>query len=222
MEVSYEWIQKLAHDLQITTINNFLTILFKANVQSYFRIVTKRMKQSTLQQHKEATMLCEEGMTILEARTALSIPQNTKHVTQTKTQSNIGKIDKYCTNCGMTNHNVETCKKKKEQTMVVTIKAAQLNQKPQKTFSYACHIYGLNGHKMIDCPKFAKMQKMFHGKYVVVIKVQHVIETQTITVDVNVVDVNVTTRSKAIEEYVFEDREPRKAKSVVHWEEKKD
>ncbi len=52
----------------------------------------------------------------------------------------------------MTNHNVETCKKKEQ-----TIVAAQHNQKPQKTFSYACHIYGLNGHKMTNCLKFIKM-----------------------------------------------------------------
>ncbi len=36
--------------------------------------------------------------------------------------------------------------------------------------------------------------------------------------DVNVVDVNVTTRSKVIEEYVFKDRKPRKANSVIYWE----
>jgi hypothetical protein len=30
--------------------------------------------------------------------------------------------------------------------------------------SCACHIFGLNGHKMTNCPKFAKMQKMFQGK----------------------------------------------------------
>jgi hypothetical protein len=38
---------------------------------------------------------------------------------------------------------------------------------------------------------------------------------------VNVVDVNVTTRSKIIEEQVFKDREPRMAKSVVDWEKEK-
>jgi hypothetical protein len=32
-------------------------------------------------------------------------------------------------------------------------------------------------------------------------------------VDVNVVDVNVTTRNKVIEKQVFKDREPRKTKS---------
>jgi hypothetical protein len=36
--------------------------------------------------------------------------------------------------------------------MVVAIKRAQLNKKPQKTSSYACHISSLNGHKMTDYP----------------------------------------------------------------------
>jgi hypothetical protein len=40
---------------------------------------------------------------------------------------------------------------------MASIEVTQLNQKTQKTFSYACHICGLNGHKMTDCPKFAKM-----------------------------------------------------------------
>jgi phosphopantothenate synthetase len=74
---------------------------------------------------------------------------------------------------------------------------------------------------MIDCPKFAKMQKMFHGKYVIVVEVQPVVKTQTVIVDVNVVDVNVITRGKVTKEQVFKDRKPRKAKSVVDWEEKK-
>jgi len=56
---------------------------------------------------------------------------------------------------------------------------------------------------------------MFHGKYVRIVEVQLVVETQTITIDVNVMDVNVTTRSKATEEQVFKDREPRKAKSAT-------
>ncbi len=98
---------------------------------------------------------------------------------------------------------------------MATTKVTQPSQKPHKTSSYACHIYGLNIHKMIDCPKFDEMQKMFHGKSVAITKVQPIVETQTITVDVNVVDVNLTTRSKIIKEHVFKDREPRKIKSVV-------
>jgi len=77
----------------------------------------------------EATMLCEEIMTIVETRSALSIPYSIKYVVIVKTQSNIGEIDKYCTNCGLTNHNVETCRKKKEETTVTTIEVAQPSQK---------------------------------------------------------------------------------------------
>jgi len=50
----------------------------------------------------------------------------------------------------------------------------------------------------MDCPKFIEMQKMFHGKFVTIVEVQLVAKTQTIIVDVNVVDVNVITRSKTI------------------------
>ncbi len=50
----------------------------------------------------------------------------------------------------------------------------------------------------------------------IVAKVQHVAETQTIIMDVNVVDVNVTTRSKITEKQVFKNREPRKAMSVAN------
>ncbi len=86
-------------------------------------------------------------------------------------------------------------------------------------FICVCHICDLNGHNMTNCPKFVEMQKLFHGKcMVVVVEVQLVAETQKITIDVNVVDVNVTTRSKVIEEQVFKDRELRKAKSVIDQE----
>jgi hypothetical protein len=59
-------------------------------------------------------MLCEKGMIIVEARSALLVPQSIKQVVPTKTQSNIGENHKHCTNYGLTNHNVETCRKKKK------------------------------------------------------------------------------------------------------------
>jgi len=58
----------------------------------------------------------------------------------------------------------------------------------------------MKGHKMTNCPKFAKMQKMFHGISMTITKVQPIAKVKTIITDMNVVDVNVTTRSKAIEE----------------------
>jgi hypothetical protein len=109
-------------------------------------------------------MLCEEGMTTIEARNALSVLHNIKEVILAKTENNTRKNHKHCTNYGMANHNMETCRKKKRGTTMATIEEAKPSQKTQKTSSYACHIFGLNGHKMIDCPKFVEMQKMFHGK----------------------------------------------------------
>jgi hypothetical protein len=162
-------------------------------------------------------MLCEEGMTIIEARSVMLVPHNIKETILTKTQSNTRKINKHCTNYGMTNRNLETCRKK-EQTIVATTKVTQPSQKTQKTCSYAFHIYGLNGHKMTDCPKFAEMQNMFHGKSMIVVEVQPIVETQIVIANVNVVDVNATTKSKVTKEHVFQDKEPRKAKSVVNLE----
>jgi hypothetical protein len=105
--------------------------MFKAGLYLYLRIVIIGMKRSTLQQHKEVMMLCEEGMTIIiKAKSAFSLPESTKQVGSPKTQSNTRKTNKHCTNCGMINHNVETCKNKKEQTIVATTKVAQLSQKP--------------------------------------------------------------------------------------------
>jgi hypothetical protein len=64
----------MAHGLQVLTTNNFITIMFKAGLKSYLIITITWMKRLTLQQHKETTMMCEEGMTIIEARNALSVP----------------------------------------------------------------------------------------------------------------------------------------------------
>ncbi len=41
---------------------------------------------------------------------------------------------------------------------------------------------------------------MFHGKFMIILKVQLVAETQIVITNVNVVDVNVTTRSKVAKE----------------------
>ncbi len=71
VEVYYEQIQKLVHGLQVPITDSCLTIMFRACLQSYLRITTIGMKWSTLQQHKEAAMLCEKGMTTVEAKSAL-------------------------------------------------------------------------------------------------------------------------------------------------------
>jgi hypothetical protein len=69
-------------------------------------------------------MLCEKCMTIAEARSAFLIPRSIKQIAPLRTHSNIRNTDKYYTNCGMTNHNVKTCRKNNEHTIVATIEAA--------------------------------------------------------------------------------------------------
>ncbi len=71
VEVYYEHIQNLANGLQVPTTYSFLTTMFRAGLQSYLRIVTIGMTWSTLQQHEEAAMLCEEGMTTTKVRNVL-------------------------------------------------------------------------------------------------------------------------------------------------------
>jgi hypothetical protein len=85
VEVYYEQIQKLAHSLQVLTIDNFLITMFRASLQTYLRIATSKDEVVTLQQHKEVGMLCEEGMITTKARSALSIPHNTKQIALVKT-----------------------------------------------------------------------------------------------------------------------------------------
>ncbi len=48
MEVYYEQIQKLVHGLEVPSTDNFLTIMFRAGLQSYLKITTTWMKWSTL------------------------------------------------------------------------------------------------------------------------------------------------------------------------------
>jgi len=48
------------------------------------------------------------------------------------------------------------------------------------------------------------MKRMFHGKFMIVTEVQPIAKIKTITTNVNVVDVNVIIRNKAIKEHGIE------------------
>jgi hypothetical protein len=93
--------------------------------------------------------------------------------------------------------------KKKEEPIITTMEATIQTQKVQNNCSYACHICGLNGHKMTYCPKFAVMQKIFQGKNASTLDGKVVVNVKIITANVNVVDANVVTKIKIIEEQVF-------------------
>jgi hypothetical protein len=80
VEVYYERLLKLANNIQHKTTNSFLTNIFKFGLQPYLHVVTKGMKRETLQQHKEATLVCEEGVFEVKAISNLLISQSSKIV----------------------------------------------------------------------------------------------------------------------------------------------
>ncbi len=71
----------------------------------------------------------------------------------------------YCTNCHKTNHDVETYKVKRKENHVPKIFEVTTQQiKVQRLVQYSCHICGVTGHKIIDCPKYNDMYNMFNNK----------------------------------------------------------
>ncbi len=67
VEVYYERLLKLANSLKHKTTHNFLTIVFKFGLQPYQHVVITSMKRKTLQEQKEVTLVCEEGIFEVEA-----------------------------------------------------------------------------------------------------------------------------------------------------------
>jgi len=78
----------------------------------------------------------------------------------------------------------------------------------------------LNGHKIIDYPNFANMQKMSPKKKISTLDGNVVVNVKIIIVEVNV-NVNVATRSRIIDEQVLQEKEPRKNKTIAYMEKEK-
>ncbi len=108
---------------------------------------------------------------------------------------------------------METCKSQKEEPTIVIEINAHVG-KPSRPLNYPCHICGILGHKLMNCPKFNEMQTMFKDKGKT-IENKHVPEIKVVNVSINMVDVHVTIQNKVIEEDVFKDQEPRKNKIVI-------
>jgi hypothetical protein len=74
MEVYYERLLKLANSLQHRIIDSFLTTIFIFGLQPYLCITIVGMKKETLLQHKETTLVCEEGIYEVEAISNMLVP----------------------------------------------------------------------------------------------------------------------------------------------------
>jgi hypothetical protein len=80
VEVYYEILLKLANSLQHKITYSFLTIVFKYGLQLHLLIATIGMKREAFQQHKETTLVCEEGISKVKATSNLLVPQRSKHI----------------------------------------------------------------------------------------------------------------------------------------------
>jgi hypothetical protein len=65
------------------------------------------MKRETTQQLKEGALVCEKGISNVEAINNLLVPQSSKTILTQKPQIVLDKIGMYYTNYHRTNHNVE-------------------------------------------------------------------------------------------------------------------
>jgi len=74
VEVYYERLLKLANSLQHKTTNSFLITIFKFGLQPYMRVAITYMNRETLQQHKEAPLVCEEGIFEIKAISNVLVP----------------------------------------------------------------------------------------------------------------------------------------------------
>jgi hypothetical protein len=106
----------------------------------------------------EATLVCEKGISEVEAINNLLILQNSKTILVEKPQAIIEKIRMYYTNCHWTNHNVKTCRvKRKEESIHVVCKVTTQQIRVQRPVKYSCHIWYETRHKIIECSKFNDM-----------------------------------------------------------------
>ncbi len=54
--------------------------------------------------------------------------------------------------------------KKKKEPIIVAIEATTQICKHPRPLTYPYHIYGIVGHKLMNCPRFGEMQSMFKDK----------------------------------------------------------
>ncbi len=66
--------------------------------------------------------------------------------------------------------------KKKEEPTIVAIEATTKACKPLRPLNYPYHIYGIVGHKLMNCPRFDEMQNMFKDKGSQSIKSKPIVE----------------------------------------------
>jgi hypothetical protein len=77
------------------------------------------MKKNTLIEHKEVTIVCEDSGFVNMSYNALLTTSEVNVGVKLVVAAMIAKLTLTCTNCGKTNHVVETCHNRKREVQVV-------------------------------------------------------------------------------------------------------
>ncbi len=118
VKVYYECLLKLTC-LQIRATYVFITTTFKVGLLPYLRLANVGMRRNTLIKHKEVVVVCEEsGPNSLNYNVLLTTPE-ANIIIKLVVPIVIAKSTLTCTNCGKTDHSVETCHNKKKKVLVV-------------------------------------------------------------------------------------------------------
>ncbi len=177
VEVYYERLLKLANCLQVKTIDVFLTIVFRVGLLPYLGLAIVGMKRNTLIEQKEIVVVCEENgpisssynviLTTLEANAIIKLVVPIVKIKSTLTY----------TNCGKTDHSVETCHNRKREVLVVSttlVKSIELIARTKTQLVklgkiLVCYSYIICfsiEHRSGECPRKIEVQNMFRIKHI--------------------------------------------------------
>jgi hypothetical protein len=121
VKVYYEHLLKLINYLHVKPIYVFFTIVFRASLLPYLRLVIGNMKRNTLIEHKEVVIVCEEsGPVNMNYNALLTTPKANVRM-KPIVVAVITKSTLTYTNCGKIGHLVETCHNIKKEVLVVPI-----------------------------------------------------------------------------------------------------
>jgi hypothetical protein len=186
----------------------FFSPLFKVGLLPCLRLATIGMKRNTLIEHKEATIVCDKsGLVSMSYNALLTTPEV---ITRFKyvVHAVIAKSTLTCTNCGKTNHLMETCHNRKKEvpfvptTIMKSMKCAvgaktQPIQSRKIHVHYPCIICFSIEHRSRECPKKIEVQTMFKTKLVSFNAIMTFKPPKTNNMPINVETV-VTTRSRQL------------------------
>jgi hypothetical protein len=168
---------KLANCLQVKTIDVFLTIVFRVGLLPYLGLAIVGMKRNTLIEQKEIVVVCEENgpisssynviLTTLEANAIIKLVVPIVKIKSTLTY----------TNCGKTDHSVETCHNRKREVLVVSttlVKSIELIARTKTQLVklgkiLVCYSYIICfsiEHRSGECPRKIEVQNMFRIKHI--------------------------------------------------------